>query len=286
MLSAKVILDSVSPNGVRLTTQEVTFHRFMLPEFNTHRVFSRNSASSRAIPFHKQLQKIMEDPALPIEWRTEQSGMVGGQVLDLPATQIAIDEWLEARNAAAESAKRLAALGVHKSLVNRIIEPFMWHTVIVSGTDWDGFWNQRCSHLAQPEIMCAADEMRKAYDASTPTLINNNEWHLPYIDQEDYDAAEDLCYGAIEGWTERVTELLKQVSAARCARVSYLTHDGVRSIKKDLELYQRLVTAEPPHWSPLEHVATPASYSTTAAGEVRGNFYGWHQLRHWSKAYA
>jgi thymidylate synthase ThyX len=257
--TATVVLDSVSPAGIRLTTIEVTLHRFVLAELNTHRVLSRNSASSRAIPTAKQVRRLVEDPALPVEFGTNQRGMQAGEPLTGEAHDAALATWLEARDHAVEAAERLFELGVHKQVVNRILEPFMWHTVIVSGTDWDGFWQQRCSPLAQPEIRVAAEAMRDAYETSQPTALPDGGWHTPYVrdDERDLDV-----------------ELRKRISAARCARVSYLTHDGRRDLAADEELYERLITADPPHWSPLEHVATPAP------DPVPGNYRGWRQLRH------
>lgn len=264
---ARVVADSISERGHRLTTIEVTFHRFVLAEFNTHRVFSRNSASSRAIPFPKQLQRVRDNPAIPVEWRAEQKGMQGGDLLEPDAAAEAERHWLVARNMATAAAEQLASQGAHKSIVNRLLEPFMWHTVIVTATEWDGFWHQRVSPLAQPEIRVAAEAMKAAYDASAPVELQDDDWHLPYLRDEDYgDAEGDL-------------DLLRKVSVARCARVSYLTHDGTRSLEKDLELYERLVSADPMHASPLEHVATPSNPETDPLGPL-GNFVGWRQLRH------
>lgn len=259
--SAKVIADSISETSARLTTMEVVMHRFVLAEFNTHRVFSRNSASSRAIPVAKQLARVQTDPAVPISFPTEKKGMQGGEELAGRSRAIATDDWLSARDSAVEAALDMISNGVHKSVINRILEPFMWHTVIVSSTEWDGFWRQRCSPLAQPEMRAAAEAMYAAYLASSPHGLRLGEWHLPYIQDED------------AGIFDR-----RWVSAARCARVSYLTHDGRRSVVADLELYDRLVNADPPHASPLEHVATPILQANHPG--VRGNFTGWRQLRH------
>jgi thymidylate synthase ThyX len=257
---ASVVLDSVSPAGVRLTTIEVTLHRFVLAELNTHRVFSRNSASSRAVPTPKQLQRLLDDPAVPVEFGTNQRGMQAGEPLTGADHDAALATWLEARDHAVEAARTLFDLGVHKQVVNRILEPFMWHTVIVTATDWDGFWQQRCSPLAQPEIRVAAEAMRAAYDASEPVPVPVGGWHTPYVRDDEADL--DL-------------EVKKRIAAARCARVSYLTHDGRRDLAADETLYERLVSADPAHWSPLEHVATPADAET-----VPGNYRGWAQLRH------
>ncbi|MGI9017972.1 MAG: FAD-dependent thymidylate synthase [Euzebya sp.] len=258
---ATVVLDSISAREVRLTTIEVTLHRFVLAELNTHRVFSRNSASSRAIPTAKQLQRVREDPALPVEFGSNQRGMQAGDPLEGEEHEAALNQWLGARDSAVSAAERLAQMGVHKQVVNRILEPFMWHTVIVTATDWDGFWHQRCSPLAQPEIRLAAESMRQTYDASTPQPIADAEWHTPYVRADERSLP---------------METRKRISAARCARVSYLTHDGRRDLEVDQTLYTRLVTADPPHWSPLEHVATPASADEPQIGNLRG----WRQLRH------
>lgn len=295
---ARVLLDSISPEGVRLTTFEVTFHRFVLAEFNTHRVFSRNSASSRAIPFEKQVEKVMDSPAIPVEWRAEQRGMQGGDLLsDFDAHQ-SEEQWLAARNYAVGSARALHNHGVHKSIVNRILEPFLWHNVIVTATDWDGFWAQRCSELAQPEIRVAAEAMKVAFDAhekwAEPLQIG--EWHTPLIQPDEDDQFWDEQFHA-DNWREfrlicekvgvgpSPVTLRKAVSAARCARVSYLTHDGKRSLDADITLFNRLVSADPGHWSPFEHVATPCDVWIGEDGyapghDHLGNLRGWGQFRH------
>jgi hypothetical protein len=262
--TARVVADSVSNSGARLTTVEVTLHRFVLSELNTHRVFSRNSASSRAVPIGKQIDRVLTNPAMPIEFGTKRTGMQAGPALRGDELLEAQRAWLAARDAAVAGAHELLRLGVHKQVANRLLEPFMWHTVIVSATEWEGFFVQRCSPLAQPEIRAAADAMRDAITASTPAACAEGEWHLPYIDAEDRAAL-----GSNDD------ELLRRVSAARCGRVSYLTHDGRRDHDEDLRLFDRFVTADPPHASPLEHVATPQTHD----GQI-GNLRGWRQLRH------
>ena len=274
--SAKVIADSITLDGHRLTTFEVTMHRFVLAEFNTHRMFSRNSASSRAIPSHKQLSAVLYDPAMPIEWGTNQPGMQAAELLDEEDTSYARYNWVKASHAAVEASRILSEnLNVHKQVANRILEPWMWHTVIVTAVEYDNFFSQRVSPLAQPEIRIPAEHMLWAYEESEPVPVDKGEYHLPYIQEEERDFT---------------TRQKIQLSTARCARVSYLTHDGRRDIEKDFELYDRLVSAEPPHASPLEHVATPypenrAVVVNTETGNTRevpilGNFVGWRQHRH------
>ncbi|GAB3260740.1 FAD-dependent thymidylate synthase [Kineosporia babensis] len=255
--SARIVADSVGPSGIRLSTLEVKMHRYVLAEFNTHRVFSRNSASSRAIPVAKQLETVRNDPAMPLEWGANQPGMQAGSALESSELERV---WLRARDSALVAAEELMKAGLHKQLSNRLLEPFMWQTVIVTSTEWDNFFEQRCSPLAQPEIRACAEAMRTALLDSTPAELTAGQWHTPYISAEDsLDEADVL-----------------KVSAARCARVSYLTHDGVRDPAKDLELYARLVSASPMHASPLEHVARPSASPEPQLGNLRG----WRQLRH------
>lgn len=258
MTKAKIIADSVSPLQKRITTMEITYQRFVHSEFMTHRDFSRNAASSRAIPITKMLSKVKEDPAMPVWWGKNQSGMQAEVELDESEKAQAMAQWLRARDAAVEQAENLLALGLHKQLVNRVLEPFMEITVIVTATEWNNFFSLRCHPAAQPEIRNIAEMMREEYLKSEPRFTRFDEWHLPYL-QED----------------ERTLDIEKQkmLSAARCARVSYLTHDGTRDHDKDYELHDRLSSSG--HWSPFEHVAKP-SYNN---GYRSGNFVGWCQYR-------
>lgn len=286
---AKVLADSVSPAGRRLTTMEATFPRFILAEFNTHRVFSRNSASSRAIPVAKQLRRILDDPYVPIEFGSNKPGMQAGPPLTGAARDAAEGEWLQARDdavrhvlglitnpenvvgsddlhaclAAAEGAlKKPPAewLNVHKQVANRLLEPFMWHTVIVSATAWENFFNLRCHSDAQPEIRLIATKMRDAVERSVPTRLEPDEWHLPLIGEAEREEASS-------------SEELAKISIGRCARVSYLTHAGTRDLSADVALYDRLL--ESGHMSPLEHVARPMTPEELERSEWSGNFQGW-----------
>lgn len=279
--AAKVVLDSVSEVGDRLTTMEVTFPRMVLAEFNTHRMFSRNSASSRAIPVEKQLARIKEDPFIPVHWGKNQSGMQANTELDVADIALAKDEWLLARDYAVLQVEKLLEVGLHKQITNRLLEPFMWHTVIVTATEWSNFFALRANPDAQPEIRVIAEMMKGLYETSQPNLLKENEWHLPYIQPEERDGVFEF------------TENARRISAARCARVSYLTHDGNRDLSADMTLYTRLVSGG--HMSPLEHVAKPAFHEESTPFQYRisgwddgdphnvsewhGNFKGWKQLR-------
>ena len=254
--NARVLADSVSPDNVRLTTLEVTFPRIVLAEFNTHRVFSRNSASSRAIPVSKMIERVENDPFEPVYWGKNQKGMQAQEELsDKPdpgwgySPRVrAQQQWHQARLAAIDVVKRMQQpdIDLHKQIANRLLEPWLFHTVIVTATEWDNFWGLRCHPDAQPEIRKAAELMREAIGASEPRSIDYEAWHLPLIEPaEAFDlqvsgmSVDDLC----------------RVSAGRCARVSYLTHDGRRDPQADIELCSRLASSG--HMSPMEHVARP-----------------------------
>lgn len=257
MIEAKVIADSISTDGVRLTTVQATSNRFILAEANTHRTWSRNSASSRAIPLAKQIKRIMEELAYPSVFPAEQKGMQGGEALSEEEQRAARIVWEDASEDARDAAETLGRLGVHKSVANRLLEPFMWHTMCITATAWENFFLQRCHPDAQPEIRLMAEAIRDAMAESTPQKLDPGEWHLPYVG-DDEETLDQLA-GKVDApapW-----DLAAKVSAARCARTSYLTQEGKRDIQADLDLYARLVEreslADPRHWSPLEHVATP-----------------------------
>jgi thymidylate synthase ThyX len=261
--SARVLLDSRAPSGARLTTLEVRYPRFIHSEMMTHRVFSRNAASSRAIPIKKMIAAVREEPALPVYWGRNQTGMSAREAIAADGEARARAEWQLALEDALRHAERLAAqdIDLHKQLVNRLLEPFAWITVIITATDWANFFTQRCHPDAQPEIKHIAEMMLAEYNASTPVPVEMGRWHLPLIQPDERSLPdEQLC----------------KLSVARCARVSYLTHDGKRDRERDLELYERLLGGGANgHWSPFEHVATPAP----AADQRSANFAGWEQYR-------
>jgi hypothetical protein len=239
--NARVVADSIYPNGVRLTSFEDDFWRPILAEVNTHCVLARNSASSRAIPLAKQLAKVREKPAVPMVWPAEQKGMQGGdEVDDIVGAQII---WRTAAEKAAKSAADLGALGIHKSIPNRLLEPFLMHKALITGTAWDNFFMLRRDKAAEPHLRAVAEMMYAAREESVPRELQMGEWHLPYL----RDGEEDLIRE--EGFDPR------HISSARCARTSYETQSGIRDLKEDVRLYTDLTGNG--HASPLEHVATP-----------------------------
>lgn len=264
MFEAKVIEDSVSPgslttSGVRLTTLQLVYWRGIHSEFMTHRAFSRNASSSRAIPVAKMIKQVRENPAMPIHWGKNIPGMQAGE--EIQHVLHAKDLWIAAANKAADFAEQMNDIGLHKQVANRILESYQWIHVVVSATEWTNFFELRAHKDAQPEIQHLAVIMQKAMDESTPKGLKFGEWHLPYVRE-----AERELYSL---------DVLKKISTARCARVSYLMHNGdIPNIEKDIALHDMLVGAKPIHASPTEHQAkanNPTIWS--------GNFRGWSQYR-------
>lgn len=299
-ITAKIIADSVSPQGHRLTTMELRYPRFIHSEFMTHRVFSRNASSSRAIPVERMIQDVIDDTAMPIHWGKNQPGMqakeehhalVAGEgvtgydhfdnVFDGVSRETA---WLKARDVAVQHARAFTKAGYHKQIVNRLLEPFMHINVVVTATDWDNFFTLRLHPDAQPEIHELARCMKKAMDESCPKMLHSGEWYLPYTSEEDVQRL----LGAYKDFPDVATlRDLKVLSVARCASVSYKTVDGKpMTMERAQSIYDKLVKADVFHASPFEHQATPDESYISPNGTrlwdnpgLQGNFLGWVQNR-------
>lgn len=271
--TAKIVADSVSySTGIRLVTMELSYHRFIHSEFMTHRVFSRNAASSRAIPVKKQLEQVLTDPAEPVYWGMNKPGMQAGAEAEGRDLAQARREWRHASEAAVEYAELLEEIGLHKQIVNRLLEPWQIMKVVVTATEWENFFMLRISEFAQPEIKVLAEAMKVAMDGSIPVERAVGEWHVPYTtdtERENFDTAA-----------------LIKISAGRCARVSYLNHDQSNpDALSDIALSNKLADAM--HMSPFEHQAkivfgnsSPGVTHTDRSGEAwSGNFKGWIQHR-------
>ena len=291
-ISAKIIADSISPDGIRLTTMLLRYPRFVHAEFMTHRVFSRNASSSRAIPIEKMIQAVIDDPAMPIHWGKNQKGMQAAQELSIDEQRQAMRGWMEAMMEAVDNARMLNDLGLHKQIVNRVLEPFSHITVVVTATEWNNFLHLRDHEDAQPEIAELARCVRVELELNDPTPLAYGEWHLPFVTQGDVEnVVTYLQKGRITrdmpSLAERF-EILCKLSTARCARTSYLTHDKQNPLlEDDIALYERLVGSSPLHASPTEHQATPDFVLGSGDdGEIfwsnptgHGNLTGWNQHR-------
>lgn len=292
-ISAKVIKDSISPNGVRITTLELEYPRIIHSELMTHRVFSRNSASSRAIPVSKVIELVESNPAMPVHWGKNQAGMQAKEELDDLNKESVRQLWLEAAKQAVSIAKVMADIGAHKQVVNRILEPFQHMKVVVTSTEWAN-WDWLRDHPdADPTIHALAKEMKRVRNESTPEELFYGEWHLPYVNSERSKVYAERNYFDEHG--EPITlEQARMISASCCAQTSYRKQDG--SLEKAEDIFRKLVESEPCHASPVEHQATPVDLTcspyepeywnmkgiTHMDKDLKlhsGNFRGWIQFR-------
>ena len=275
-IKAKILLDSVNPSGNRITTFVLEFPRWILAELNTHRTFSRNTASSRAIPVEKMIKMAQENPAMPVFWGKNQSGMqsnvelVGEELIRAKAA------WLMARDSAVESAKELMACGMHKQYANRTIENFLYVKSILTGTDFENFFSLRAHEDTQPEFQDIAYKMLALYQSNVPNKLKEGEWHIPFGDKIE-DARLNQLIDKINREQQFTPtghdEMQKiKIATARCARVSYLNFEGKDDYTKDIELHDILKNSG--HWSPFEHCAMALDKP-----EQSGNFVGWKQYR-------
>lgn len=297
-IEAKVICDSVSGLGHRLTTFQLRYPKFIHGEFMTHRVISRNASSSRAVPTAKLIEEVRSDAlrAAPVFWGKNQPGMQAAEELDdtfkewsSPFGSIKVSErgavkdlWKISALHAADTAERMVKFGAHKQIVNRLLEPFSHINVVATATEWDNFFGLRLHRDAQPEMRALAVAMWKARMTSTPVEVEPGVWHLPFV-RDQFDDRSFLPPGNPHGLTPHQQAV--RVSVARCARVSYLSFETQRpsTVEEDLRLYDRLVGVQPLHASPAEHQATP-DYPNEGGWcwyrpEEHGNFVGWRQYR-------
>ncbi len=290
-IESKLILASKNfHTGANLYTFVLTYPRVILAEVNTHRMLSRNTASSRAIPSKKQRERVLDDPFVPVSVGANQKGMQAGEELEGWRRVVAINTWKLARYPNVLASWVLDKVGAHKQVVNRIVEPWTFTQQVVTCTDLKNVFKLRNHKDAEPHFQIIARQMqaqvelaerifaagaedvhgriddRTHYNVAvgagvyTMQVLRSGQWHTPFIDLAE--------------WSLWPTETCKKVSTARCARVSYyLPEDGSRStLQRDIELQGRL--SESGHWSPFEHVATP-----TQKPEYVGNFFSWKQYR-------
>lgn len=249
MITAKVHLDSINDHGDRLTTFVCYVPKQLLQELNTHRVFSRNAASSRAVPIDRVVQQVIDKPFIPPVWEAENKGKMYAEA-EIEHPDYATAAWLNARDSAVHWARVLQKEGVHRQWVNALLEPFVMVPWIVSSTTWDNCLKLRLRGDARITFRILARQIKDGLMESTPTYRQPGDWHVPF---DSIDGQHRL-----------------EVAVAKIARVSYGNHDKSYDIEKDVQLHDTL--RESGHWSPFEHVAM------SDEGPHR-NFRGWKQLR-------
>lgn len=284
-IEAKIIAHSKSSvTGKEIITWELTYPRLIHSEFLTHRLFSRNAASSRAIPVAKMLEMVREHPAMPVRFGANQAGMQDKGVdhtalvyiKELYNTALAngMDEdraelfasinsssaWRFAANKVADIAEAFSNAGYHKQVANRLIEPFQWMKTVMTATEDDNWFWLRDHNDADPTIHALASVMWEAKQTSEPVILEPGEWHLPYVTARRQHWRVEGDFGPMMYWdfrsgTELTLEQALAISSSCCAQVSYRKLDD--TLEKAQTVYERLVGSEPVHASPFEHQATP-----------------------------
>lgn len=300
---ARVVADSIAANsGKRITTLEIEYPRFIHAEFMTHRLFSRNAASSRAIPVNKVIEAVREKPAMPIHWGKNQPGMQAKEEVDnWDGFGQGAYQWVGAATDMSARADLLNIQGYHKQIVNRLLEPFQFMKTVVTATEFDNFFALRRHPDAQPEIMELAECMYQAMQQSEPEELQEGEWHVPYVPTIRFgDGTRVYCAWLKEFSDDRGTKTFEEIteeqalkiSASCCAQVSFRKSDT--SVDKAEKIYDMLVNSKPVHASPFEHQSVPMKTSHVNFGYERengvthmdligafwsGNFCGWIQHR-------
>ena len=269
--SAKIIADNESPEGVRITTFEVRAPRIILAEINTHGVIAKSSESSRAVPVTTRIEGVLADPFIPSIFGKNKKGMQADEFLNEREHDEAFKLWRTAMMGSIAVARQMAALGVHKQLANRLIEPYSYVNTVLTGTEWDNFFALRNHADAQPEFQVLASLMQTLYNTNVPYYGQTE--HLPYVTDEEV--------------AQHGVAIARNISAARCARVSYKSHKTGKpsTAEEDIALCGDLIKHG--HMSPFDHVAfADRRISSEPTGEViwerateQGRFYGWLPYR-------
>lgn len=293
-ISAKVIADSIGPTGIRITTMEIEYPRFILAELNTHRMLSKNSASSRAIPVQAMHEQILQNPAQPVFWGKNQPGMQASEELEGDDLSMCKYYWDASKDAAIRFAKAMSERGLHKQIANRNTETWMMMKTVITGTEFTNFYWLRNHKDAQPEIRELARKMYIAHTQSKPRELEPGEWHLPYV-WTCRDMIGNIYYRDSHGEELSLADAII-VSASCCAQVSYRKNDD--SLDKARRIYDQLINSKPAHASPVEHQATPMPLRYLALDDTQrklwapgithqgrdgnywsGNLQGWIQYR-------
>jgi hypothetical protein len=282
-ISARVVARSYNPlSASEIITWELEYPRIIHAELMTHRVFSRNAASSRAIPIIKVLEQVRDNPAMPVHWGKNQAGMQASQELEGEALRRVQAAWLVAANEAASVADEMAEIGAHKQVVNRILEPFQFMKVVLTTTEVDNWFWLRHHEDADPTIHELAHCMAASMECADVLYLHPGQWHMPYYLNGFWDCSSDVS----------LEDALK-ISSSCCAQVSFRSLDD--SLERATRVFNRLIESEPVHASPTEHQATPMK--PVAVGTMphgcepgvthvdrngnywSGNFRGWIQHR-------
>lgn len=278
-IQVKILADSISAAGKRITSYQLRFPRFILAEVNTHAALSKSASSSRAIPVKKVLSQVWNDPAMPIHWGANQPGMQADEELKGWRLKAAKAVWKVAGKVACGFAWLEMKIGLHKQVANRLLETWQWTNQVITGTEWENFFSLRCHKDAQPEFRHLAVMMRGHRDVNVPTPIPTYDWHGPRGTTRESRTAEPRFHAPYIftwEWETYNDDEIGMMSSARCARSSYNNHNGrATNYSQDRKLFEKLAVSRPVHASPLAH----QGFAYEDPEKPSRNFRGWHQFR-------
>ena len=249
LISVEIVKDSFNPeHESRITTTLLEYPRIIHSELMTHRVFSRNASSSRAIPVSKVIEQVRNNPAMPVRFGKNQAGMQDSGSIDNVFQ--AKSKWLFAAAAAADHAEEMLKLNLHKQVINRILEPYQFIRVCVTSSNWGNWFNLRNHPDADPTIHALAETMLKAMDESEPYRLMPGQWHVPFVTESVNTKSQEFFD---EAGNEITLEQALKISSSCAAQTSYRKLDS--SLDKAEDVYKKLIESKPCHASPVEHQA-------------------------------
>lgn len=288
--NCKIVADSLNTFGNRITTFKLTYPRIVHAELMTHRMFSRNAASSRAVPVKKMIESVKNNMFTPLTIQKAHKGMQGSEYFEGEELKQAKQLWIESAELTLQQADKMEKFGITKQLINRILEPYQYYQVIVTATEFENFFKLRCPQYEdisgnlyrskkdfiklRPEakhdslfywlsknksqadihIQAIAELMWDAMNESTPRQLKAGDYHIPFGNNIDLDRImESYPEGTIKALNMTLPEVKKAIAIARCARISYLNFEGKDDYQADIKLYN--ILKENGHASPFEHVA-------------------------------
>lgn len=288
LISVEIIKDSYNPEfSSRITTMILEYPRIVHSELMTHRVFSRNASSSRAIPVSKVIEQVRTNPAMPVRFGKNQAGMQDAG--EYEGSDSIRDLWKEASRSACSFAAVMNDMQAHKQVINRILEPYQFIRVCVTSTNWNNWFNLRNHPDADPTIHALAETMEKAMEESEPYRLMPDQWHIPFV-KEQVSIYEQQFFD--EDDNEISLEQALRISASCAAQTSYRKLDN--SLEKAEDIYKKLIESKPCHSSPVEHcgkaiskMKSPMDYFNLAGVTHidrngvpwSGNFHGFVQHR-------
>lgn len=301
-IEVNVIAHSISKKGKEILTYELVYPRAVHSELAVHRMLSKNSASSRAIPIPRVIEMVRNNPAMLSRYGSNQAGMQDkGFEHDEPVvfqgkSYTIREAWKLGAEFMCDLAESIHEAGYHKQVGNRLLEPFQWMKVVLTGTEFANFFWLRDHEAADPTIAELARKMLEAKQRSSPVLLGDDDWHVPYF-ENGYWIAERVGMAGLTVNSSGITlQEALDISTSCCAQVSYRKLD--KSQEKADTVISRLNLdgkhpEDPAHASPTEHQATPMTGDTMIfngfptgytsyhkdLGMMSGNLAGWIQYR-------